>query len=591
MLVLSAKCFSQIAFPSFDTNALKFGLKNSSGDWILKPEYKSIQDFYDYQGNRIDTISIVQQEEYDKQRNSVLKNNYGLIHENGKIIIPIKYKSLVCNKGICAAGTDDGNTIILNLKNEKIAEIKGIPHKLKDSVIIVYNNENWQFYFTRVDKISLIGPFVNLEFVSKNRLYGRKSSQEKAFYTNEGNVYIKNDSIYDLHPELYNYDLFFIKNHNGITFSNPNGKLYDIYYQNVDPWKMTYCNRYINYGDYQSCPEGGVIDLKKVIEFYGLDSSVLSNTKDEDLDYDVLSTFSIDKFENREFQNYKIVQYKFLENKTKNYAVLDKERIILNSEFPIVHFFIDTALSQDPVSNKYFIVKKDKTTEVNQIDIEKLKNLGTISFNISFNSRNNVIKVSNDLKTNLFIINEKGNITEIKGKDMTNFYNGFAYINDDNKIFLINENLDKLKEISNINKAVFGSFTNFDNDGILIYDSYKNSESSRDQEFHGVLNYNGKTIIPESDNKVFKENPIFYFSYSSTQKDEEGQPKNFAFDKNGKKIDPKDKVNGILFSYNKNYLVIYYDYEYYFYNYSGIYLGSEKEGLNWERNKLRKPKF
>lgn len=61
-----------------------------------------------------------------------------------------------------------------------------------------------------------------------------------------------------------------MKTDKGITFSNKDGKLYDIYYQDVNPWQMTYCNRYISHGDYNTCPEGGNIDAEKVLKYFGL---------------------------------------------------------------------------------------------------------------------------------------------------------------------------------------------------------------------------------------------------------------------------------------------------------------------------------
>jgi len=590
LLFLFTETFSQITFPSFDSKVLKYGLKNSAGEWVLKPEYKSIQSFYTYQGIRIDTVSIVQKDEFYKQSNIVVKSNFGLVNEKGKIVIPLKYKTLLCNKGFCAAGTYDNTTVILNLKNGKIAEIKGSPQKIRDSVVVVLNKDDGFFYFTKIDKINLAGPFTGVDFTGK-KLYTTTFSAEKAFYNRDGSVYLRNDSIYDGKPELYSYDLFLIKNEKGVTFSDRKGKLYDTYYQNVNPWNMTYCNKMISHGDYTTCEDGGTIDLKKAVEYYGFDSSVLFITKGKDLDYDILSTFSVDDLNNDNFENYRIIQYKKPESKTKKYAVLDKDRVVLNSEFPILKFFVDTALTQDPVTKKYYIVKEDRTVEVNQKELEKLKSFGSVYFNVSFNSKNNIVKVYNDLENKLFIINEKGNISEIKGKDITNFYNGFAYLNDGNKMFLINEKLERLKEISNVNNAVFGSFKDFYADGILIYNAYKNVPGSRDKEFYGAVNDKGDKVISESENRIYKENPVFYISYSETEKDEEGNPKNFAVNKNGKKIDPKDKVNGIYFSYYPNYLVIHYDYVSYYYNYSGEYLGNNKDGLDWEADKLERPRF
>ncbi len=590
LMFLYIESFSQIVFPSFDSKNLKYGFKNSAGEWILKPEYKSVQSFYTYQGIRIDTVAVVQKDEFYKQSNIVIKSSYGLVNEKGKTIIPVQYKTLLCNKGVCAASTHDNRTVILNLKNEKLAEIKGIPQKFQDSVVVVYNDEDGFFYFTRLDKINPAGPFLSVEFSGKSKLYALSPSNEKAFYNKDGSVYLRNDSIYDSKPELYPYDLFLIKNQKGVTFSDRNGKLYETYYQNVNPWQMTYCNKPVSHGDYTTCKDGGTIDIKKIVEYYGFDPSVLYITKGKELEYNILSTFSVDDLNNENFESYQIVQYKNPENPAKRYAVLDKDRVVLNSEFPILKFFIDNALTQNPENGKYYIVKKDKTVEVNERQLNELKSFGSVNFNISFNSKNNVIKVYNDLNTKLFIINEEGNIKEIKGKDITNFYNGFAYLNDGNKMFLINENLERLKQINNGNNTL-GSFKDFDSNGILIWSSYKNIPGKQDKEFYGALNYKGEKIIPESENQIYKENPVFYISYSETEKDEEGNQKNFAFNKNGKKIDPKDKVNGIYFSYYPNYLVIHYDYVSYYYYYSGEYLGNNKDGLDWEADKLEKLRF
>ncbi|KAA0129142.1 hypothetical protein FY557_06140 [Chryseobacterium sp. SN22] len=589
-LLIFSNCFSQIVFPSQDRKTLQYGLKSSDGSWVVKPEFRSVQNFYDH-GIKRDSVGIFQKDEYYKRSNIVVKSSYGLFSEKGKNLIPVIYKSLYCTKGICMAGTHDKKTVILNYKNEKLAELEGIPQKLKDSIVLFYSLKYNAHYFFSLRNSKINGPFSTISFTDKNLLFAETFSRQKAFYKEDGSVYLRNDSIYDSKPELYPYDLFLIKNQKGVTFSDRNGKLYETYYQNVDPWQMTYCNKPVSHGDYTTCKDGGTIDIKKVVEYYGFDPSVLYITKEKELEYSILSTFSVDDLNNENFENYQIVQYKNPENPAKRYAVLDKDRVVLNSEFPILKFFIDTALTQNPENSKYYIVKKDKTVEVNEKHLNELKSFGSVNFNISFNSKNNVIKVYNELSTKLFIVNEKGNIKEIKGKDITNFYNGFAYLNDGNKMFLINENLERLKQINNGNNSTLGSFKDFDSNGILIWSSYKNIPGQQDKEFYGALHYKGEKIIPESDNKIYKENPIFYISYSETEKDEEGNQKNFAFNKNGKKIDPKDKVNGIYFSYYPNYLIIHYDYVSYYYYYSGEYLGNDKDGLDWEADKLEKLRF
>lgn len=102
-------------------------------------------------------------------------------------------------------------------------------------------------------------------------------------------------------------------------------------------------------------------------------------------------------------------------------------------------------------------------------------------------------------------------------------------------MFLINEKLERIKEISNVNNAVFGSFKDFYADGILIYNAYKNVPGSRGKKFYGALNDKGDKIISESENRIYKENPVFYISYSETEKDEEGVRKILLLIKMAKK--------------------------------------------------------
>lgn len=162
--------------------------------------------------------------------------------------------------------------------------------------------------------------------------------------------------------------MFLVLTDKGITFSDKAGKLYPVFWNNLDD-RLYYCNGIKNYGDIRDCAEKGNVDFNEVLKYYGFDLDATDRSgiflQDEKTiipkkDFEIINALNDRSFD---LDN---DCYLIKNNNPKNvfyqYSVFNKrtKSKILNSKYPIVRFYYNSGISYDKERGKYCFLTNDK---------------------------------------------------------------------------------------------------------------------------------------------------------------------------------------------------------------------------------------
>lgn len=575
----SSFAFSQLLFPSQANSPQerKIGLKNSHGTWILPPVYNEVGDFYDRYAKLIDSVAIIAKNVYYKKSNIVLKTNHGLINREGKFLIPLQYKSLICKDGFCIAKDDNNEVLIVDYQNNILQKLEGNGLQIAKKVIL-FNRGN-DHYFRRIGDENEYGPFSQVSFTNASKIFAVKVNGEKAFYNGDGSVYLRDDRMVDYVWQIFIHDIHIVKTENGMTFANKEGVLYEKFYGSIDG-NLEYCNNFRMISDYGQCGERGVINFDEILKYFGfetignapvVDYLLRDEVEEKKEKYDIVREFT-SNYSTSLKKNLTAVLVKNLspKNRFENYSMYNVHTNVrvLNSEFPFTLYDYYSGISSDEKSGKKYFVTPERHMEIVNSQIkyfEERVKLPIYSNILVFN------ETDSDPNSSYSIIDEAGKIIETDFVEMTNFYKGFAIaISKDGKTFLVNENLEILKPIAHS----LNYLSAFDQNGMMI-------------DRNSIIDYKGNVILEISGDEYLSRKTDFF--YQKTVMYLEGgnhRYYNKYYDRTGKLLSEKDEPSNqdtyFFADQNFDYFSIYSEYFYYHYDYNGNFLGSSKDGLELE---------
>jgi hypothetical protein len=569
----------------------KYGIKDDSGNWVLKPSYYYIEDFYDDELNVKDTVAIFQNSKFYKNSNIFLGNKYGLLDNNGKIVIPDIYDQLICSKGNCVA-TLDKKTFIIDYKSNRKEVFDGTAKYFKDSLLIL--EEKQGINFVRNLKFKTIdGPFYETKILNGKDVYFT-ANKEKSLHKLNGDLLVKSEDIfYQYDDNFFADNVYIAEKLNRKTFKNLNGKSFPSNFDRIIPEKgdiFSVCPETKSGGDYSYCPGAYILSIFEVLkglgeidDVNGRNISIMYNNEinfpESNYDPENIPPVNIIKKNNQyAFANskgeiiskfYLVLKPSFAENEDSFYfekkvngktvsGIIENGIETISTPYKVVDFYGNQLLVFNLDKNFYEIISKDKNILIKE-------NIGGVKFvGKPFESRYYVLEISNSF----FTLNEKGKLKITQFQRLSNFHKGFAFaLNKKREILLINEKLKTIKTFSNLNYS--RSNVEIDNNGNTIF------EDKEDRHHQFIINYKGEIIldktdtdIERSDDSFYKINNTLYYNGGYTFVDRNGKSFYEAID---------DLANSRIFR-KKNYVYVRVSFrsrppDFYFFDNSGKFLG------------------
>ncbi|MBB6370874.1 hypothetical protein [Chryseobacterium shigense] len=565
----------------------KYGIKDISGNWVLKPSYYFIEDFYDNELNAKDSVAVFYDSKFYKNSNIFLGNKCGLISEKGKIIIPGIYDKLICYKGSCAA-TSDNKTYIIDYQNNKKEEFEGKVKYYKDSLLILENKQN-NYYVRNLRLKKFEGPFYEAKILNNKNIYYTADKNERTFHRLNGELLLTSDEIAHHYDDNFFADDVYIAYKNPrMFFKNLKGK---IFYQSFDDISINkseifeICPGTQSGGDYRYCPTKKKLTifdiLKGLGEIDGFNNNMYGEVNFDESAYDRenIPLYNIVRKNNSyalanskgeiisEF--YTVLKPSFLENEDTFYfekningkiqsGIIEDGRETLKTNLKVLHFLGNNLLVSDRENNKLKIISKEKEITVSE-------NLAAPTFaGIPIESNLYTLQSQDTYVT----VNPKGKLKHTKFSKLSNFYRNYAFaMTKQGDIHIINE---KLKSVNTLkDKSYISDNVEINKNGNTIFENKEN----RNNQF--LINYKGEIIIDKNNAEIARTNDYLYqirdinYNYGG-----------YTFvDKNGKPFygDGENLINCRIFR-RKNYFYIRVDSrnygpDFYFFDNLGQFLG------------------
>lgn len=571
----------------------KYGIKDNSGNWVLKPSYYFIEDFYDDELNLIDTVSVFENSKFYKNSNIFLGNKYGLLDNNGKIIIPDIYDKLICSKGNCAA-TLDKKTFIIDYQNNHKEVFEGTAKYFRDSLLIL-EEKQVKNYVQNLKLKTVEGPFYDAKILSNKDIYFT-GNKEKSFHKLNGNLLVKSEDIFYQYDDNFFADNVYIEvKKNRKTFKNLAYKTLSIDFDNISHEKgefFTVCPETKSGGDYIHCPSAIKLTIFEILKGLGeidnvngrnidLMSYNLANFPESNYDTENIPPNNIVKknyhfaFANSKGEIvshfYSVLKPSFAQNEDTFYfekkengktisGIIENGVETITTEHRVVDFYANQLLVFNLDKNLYEIINKDKNILIDA------KINGAYFVGRPFESEFYTLQISNFY----YVLNQKGKIEMSPFQKLSNFYQGFAFALEKNgKILIVNEKLQTIKTFSNLN--YIRDNVEIDSNGNAIF------EDKEDRNHQYIINYKGEIIldktntdIERTDNHFYKINNTRYYRGGYTFVDKNGKSFYEAID---------DLANSRIFR-RKNYVYIRVSFsnrppDFYFFDNTGKFLGKD----------------
>lgn len=566
----------------------KYGIKDADGNWVLKPAYNFIEDFYDDELNLIDTITVFHNSQYYKNSNIFLGNKCGLINNKGKILIPDIYDKLICQKGTCAASIDKKTFIIDYHNNRKQEVFEGQAKYYRDSLLILEKKQN-NYYVQNLKSGKLDGPFYEAKILKQKNIYFTGNT----FHRLNGDLLLTSDEIYYQYEDNFFADDVYISYKNPRKFfRNLSGKTFqnfdNITHENGEIFSI--CPQTISGGDYTHCPtqiQLTIFDILKGLgEIDGLNNNYNFsndiNFSESKYDSENIPPINIIKKGNKyAFANskgeilsrllYTILKPSFAQNEDTFYfekavngknqsGIIENGIEILKTDLKTIAFYGNTLLVFDKEKLHYKIISKEKEIVIK----EKLVDPSLEGLPIE--SELYTLKT----KDKYFTVSSKGKLKETTFLRLSNFYKNHAFAMQKNgEIVIVNE---KLKIIKNLdNKSYRRDNAEIDSNGNAVFENKEN----RENQF--LINYKGEVIIDKNNAEIERTNDFLYRITDRTY----NRGGDIFVDKNGKLLyDYGETLNNSRIFRKKNYFYIRvysrnYDRDFYFFDNSGKFLGKD----------------
>lgn len=571
----------------------KYGIKDIEGKWIFKPTYYYIEDFYDDELNFRDSVAVFYNSHYYKNSTIFLGNRSGLISNTGKIIIPDIYDKLICQKGTCAASSDE-KTFIIDYHNDKKDQVfDGRAKYYKDSLLILESKKGDQYvHHLRSGKTD--GPFAEARILKdKDIYYTRNNANERAFHRLNGERLLSSDEIYYQYEDnFFADDVYIASINNRKVFKNLAGKTFAFSFDNISAEEgeiFEICPETKNGGDYSYCPSKTTLSvfdiLKGLGEINGVNGSnyntFSSNNNFPESRYDeenippvnIISKNNTFAFANTKGERmsgfYPVLRPSFNENEDTFYfekkvngktisGIIENNIETVKTEARVIHVLGNHLLAFDKEKNHYKIISengeimiKENAAKAQFAGLPRGSGLYTLEMNGEF-----------------FTVDDKGRMKKSRFQRLSNFYNGFAFaLQKKGEVLLVNDRQKIVKKLPDL--AYNHHNIEIDPNGNAVFEDKQNRERRL------LINYRGEVILDRNLTEIKRVNNYLYRINSP---DERG----YTFtDKNGKLYndDGEDLKNGRIFR-RKNYFYIRVREKdtppgYYFFDNSGNFLGKD----------------
>lgn len=568
----------------------KYGIKDINGNWVLKPTYYFIEDFYDDELNFKDSVAVFYNSKFYKNSNIFLGNKCGLVSNKGKIIIPDIYDRLICYQGSCAA-TLDNKTYIIDYQNNKQEEFDGKARFYKDSLLILENKQN-NYYVRNLRLKKLEGPFYVAKILNGKNIYYTADKNERTFHKLNGELLLASSEIY------YQYDDNFFADDVYVAYKNPRkffknlkGKTFYQSFDNISIEKgeiFDICPETKSGGDYSYCPTKIKLTIFEILKGLGEIDDINSNKfyndanfSESNYDSENIPVYNIVRKNNtyalanskgeiiNEF--YTVLKPSFLENEDTFYfektingkiqsGIIEDGRETLKTDLKVLNFLGNKLLAFDREKNKLKIISKEKEITINA-------NLVNPTFA--------GIPIESDLYTlqsnnQYFTVNSKGKLKNTKFLKLSNFYKNHAFaMVKEGEIVIINEKLKLVKTLKD--KSYIRDNVIIDKNGNAIFENKDN----RDNQF--LINYKGEIILDKNNAEIERTNDYLY-RINDTNYNRGG----YTFvDKNGKSFyDYGENLQNSRIFRRKNYFYIRvtsrnYGADFYFFDNLGNFIGKD----------------
>lgn len=571
----------------------KYGIKDSNGNWVLKPTYYFIEDFYDNEFNFKDSVAVFYNSKFYKNSNIFLGNKCGLISNQGKILIPDIYDNLICSQGFCAASVDN-KTYIIDYQNNKKEEFDGKAKYYRDSLLILENKQN-NYYVQNLRSGKLDGPFYDAKILQGKNIYYTSSKDERTFHRLNGELLLSSSEIY------YQYDDNFFADDVYVAYKNPRkflknlkGKTFAYSFDNISIENgeiFTICPETKSGGDYRYCPgkiKLSIFDILKGLgEIDGVNGSHYNNFYNDinfpESNYDsenippinIIRKNNMYAFTSTKGEIisdfYSVLKPSFAENEDTFYfeKIVDGKTIsgiiknnaeTLKTDAKVLDFYGNQMLVFHKKQNEYKIISKDREVIFKE-NPAPLKFVG-----VPFESECYTIEVNNTF----FTVSSKGKIRQSKFQRLSNFYKGYAFaLEKPGEVLIVNEKLKVVKKLPNLN--YLQNNVEIDPNGNAVFENKENSNNQL------LINYKGEVILDKNNGEIERTNDSLY-RINNTNYNRGG----YTFvDKDGKSFYDygKELENSRIFR-RKNYFYIIVSLrnrppDFYFFDNFGKFLGKD----------------
>ncbi|MGH1519159.1 hypothetical protein [Chryseobacterium sp. JK1] len=501
----------------------KYGIKDINGNWVLKPSYYYIEDFYDDELNLKDTVAVFYNSTYYKNSNIFLGNKAGLISNRGKVLIPDRYDQLVCHKGNCAASIDKKTYIIDYQNNRKSKPFDGQAKYYRDSLLILEQKQN-HYYVENLRSGKLEGPFYNAKILQGKDVYCTSSKDGVKFHKLNGELLLESDEIYFQYDDnFFADDVYIAHKDQRKFFKNLKGKKMALTYDDIEIKNgevFEICTDRQNGGDYHYCRQKMKFSIFNILKGLGeidnldVNNSYDINFPDSRYDSENIPPINIVRKNNKyafatskgeiisEF--YPVLKPSFAENEDTFYfekntegktisGIIENGDETLKTSAKVIDFYGNQMLIFEKEQNQYKIISKDR-------EIILKENPGPLKFvGVPLESQLYTFESNNSF----FTVNSKGKIRQTKFQGLSNFYKGYAFaLEKSGEALIVNEKLKVVKILPNL-KYIYNKLE-IDPNGNIVLENKNNS----DNQF--IINYKGEIILDKNNAEIKRINNYLY---------------------------------------------------------------------------------